>query len=68
VLGINVHDSTLRHDVERLQILPELSCMAQFRWSELHNAESNHSLTLAITQELQQKYQDHKRSKESSNN
>jgi hypothetical protein len=62
-LGINVHDCELRHDVERLRILPQFSCMAQYRWGELYDAYANHQLTQSIITKLHRKYCNYKVSK-----
>jgi hypothetical protein len=56
MLGIHVHDSSLRDDMGRVSILPQLTRMAQFRWTELYDMAGNQLLKKAIMKELERKY------------
>ena len=56
MLGIHVHDSSLRDDMGRASILPQLTRMAQYRWTELYDMAGNQRLKKAIMKELERKY------------
>ena len=55
-LGINVHDATLSSDLERIQILPQLTRMALARWDQLYDVRAHKRLTAAISRELSLNY------------
>ncbi len=55
-LGINVLDSTIARDHNRLEVLPELERLTHYRWNRFYYIHGHTSLTLAITKELLQQY------------
>jgi len=55
-LGINVHDATSSSDLERIQILPQLTHMALARWDQLYDVRAHKRLTAAISRELSLNY------------
>jgi hypothetical protein len=61
VLGINIHDSELQNDTEKIRVLPLLTRMAMHRWGQLYNLASHKKLQSAISSELHRKYKDAKK-------
>jgi hypothetical protein len=53
MLGIQVHDSLLCDDMGRVSILPQLTHMAQFQWTELYDMASHQRVKNAIMNELE---------------
>jgi hypothetical protein len=57
MLGIRVHDTSLRDDMEWVSILLQLMCMAQFQRNALYDMADHHRLRNAIiNNELERKH------------
>jgi hypothetical protein len=60
-LGINIIDSTLPLDSERIRLLPQFQRIAQYRWNHLYNVRSHKKLANAIARELKAQYDEYKK-------
>ena len=60
-LGINVLDSSLPLENERIRVLPQYMRLAQYRWNQLYDSTSHVSLTKAIAKHLKNNYDNYKR-------
>jgi len=59
-LGINVLDSNLAADAARIEVLPVLERLAQFRWNHLYDVAGHRRLTKAIIRDLKKQYDEFK--------
>jgi hypothetical protein len=62
-LGINIVDSMLPLDLERIHVLPQYQRMAQYRWNQLYNCKEHVKLSKAIARELKTNYDNYKQRK-----
>ncbi len=50
---------------ERVQLLPELTRMVEYRWKQLYNVKAHKRLTAAIARRLLKQYNAYRRAKNS---